>query len=100
MAVQILAVQLDPKETDGTHNIIEIIWRQDDTGKTGALNRRDFVKWMTENPADIVYVRNSYGQVTQVFWFSENNDTFLRTVTDGSRRDDLLMLPRYVTPTK
>jgi hypothetical protein len=99
VAIQIVAVRMDVG-ADVVGNIVEVVWRQDETGKCGGLTREAFAKWMINFPAQVVYTRDYVGNVARVVAFEFQGLCYIRSVTPGGPRDPLLALPRYLTPTR
>jgi hypothetical protein len=97
MAVQVLAVRLDGG--DDLFSIVELIYRDDDDGKVGSMDRESLAEWLNDNPSTRFYVRDHLGDNKAVVTFVYEENRFLR-IGELSSRDPLLRLPRFITPTK
>ena len=85
---------------DDVRNIGELVYRDDDDGKLGYMDRAPFAEWVNDNPHVRVYLRTHLGENKVVLTFQEGGERFLKTDESLSSRDTLLRLPRFSTPTR
>lgn len=98
MSIQVIAVLLDGGNS--LTDISELIYRDDEDGKLGYMERASFAEWVNDNPAIRVYVRDHLGDNKVIMTFEYDGVRYLKVGEDVSSRDPLLRLPRYVTRTK
>jgi hypothetical protein len=98
MSIQVLAVRV--ADGNDLFHITELIYRDDDDGKLGYMERARFAEWVNDHPTKRVYLRDHVGNNVVVMSFVADGERFLRTQEDISTRDLLLRLPRYITETK
>ncbi len=98
MSIQVLAVRL--QGGDALTDVAELIYRDDDDGKLGYMDRASFAEWVNDNPSIRVYVRDHLGDNQVLATFLHEGARYLRVGEDASSRDPLLRLPRYITATK
>ncbi len=85
---------------DDVRNIEELVYRDDDDGKLGYMDRGPFAEWVNDNPQTRVYLRTHLGENKVILTFQDGDVRFLKTEENLSSRDTLLRLPRFATPTR
>jgi hypothetical protein len=98
MSIQVLALRFESGTALG--DIAEVIYRDDDDGKLGYMDRASFAEWVNDNPTIRVYLRDHIGDNRVVMSYSEGSSRFLRVDEAQGDRDPLLRLPRFITRTK
>jgi len=97
MAIQVLAIRVE--RGDDLLSVVELIYRDDDGGRIGTMDREKLAEWVNDNPTVRVYVRDHVGDNQPVLSFLHNGRRYLRVGEEVSKRDRLLRLPRFITAT-